>query len=176
MSGRNALTAQLTTLLVLSLCACSSPRREETTEASATAASPRASEAAPRAGVPAGLWTDAFTQRQVLIGAEIRIEGPKGLMNHLATASDAEEFDRLEKTLPEGFLLDISIKPEIVSGEIKAQLDALAIVATRRLVVLERPGPVDVLVLAQGDAYWRNPVTEEEQRGETLRFSGTIPR
>jgi hypothetical protein len=120
-------------------------------------------------------WTDAFMKPAVLIAAEIRIEGPKGLFRHLATVSNAEELDRMEKTLPEGFLQETVVKAEAAGAEIKAQLDRLAIVATRRLSVLERPGQVDVVVVASGEAYWAGG-EGNEKRGERLRFDGKIAR
>ncbi|MFN0008465.1 MAG: hypothetical protein ACKVXR_11210 [Planctomycetota bacterium] len=122
-------------------------------------------------------WTDAFRQPAVLIATEVRIEGPRGLLQHVATISDPSEFQRVEKTTAEGFLQEIVVKPELEEGgaQIRAQLDQLAIVATHRLHVLERPGPVDVVVVARGDAYWARG-QETEQRGETLRLEGKIAR
>lgn len=120
-------------------------------------------------------WTEDFQKPAVLVAQEVRIEGPRGLLQHVATISDPSELDRVEKTVPEGFLQEIVVKPDAVGAEIKAQLDQLAIVATRRLYVLERPGPVGVLVLARGDAYYALG-KETEKRGETLRLEGKIAR
>jgi len=120
-------------------------------------------------------WTDAFRQPAVLIAGEVRIEGPRGLLQHVATIANATELDRVEKTIPEGFLQEIVVKPEAAGAEIRAQLDQLAIVATHRLRVLERPGPVDVVVIANGDAYYARG-KEAEQRGGILRFEGKIAR
>ena len=157
-------------LLVASACAS-----RERTRSSGAAADGRASASGPRAPAQPAPWTDAFAKPAVLIAAEIRVEGPKGLLDHVATVSDPDEFNRTEKTRPEGFLQEIVVKPDAVGAEIRAQLDQLTIVATRRLVVLERPAAVDVTVVAQGDAYWASR-DEDEKRGESLRFHGKIAR
>lgn len=127
-------------------------------------------------------WTKDFQQPAVLLAREVRIEGPRGLLQHVATISDPSEFNRTEKTIPEGFLQEIVVKPELAraqlegeGAEIRAQIDQLAIVATHRLYVLERPGPVDVVVLASGDVYYARG-KETEQRGATLRLEGKIAR
>lgn len=121
-------------------------------------------------------WTAAFLGKAVLTAAEVRIEGPKGLLDHVATRSDPEYHLRVEKTIPAGFLQEITTRPGTGDVEIRAQLDQLVIAATRRLVVLERPGPVDVVVIAAGDAFWKSGETQAEKRGETLRFEGPIGR
>jgi len=120
-------------------------------------------------------WTKEFETPAVLLAAEVRIEGPQGLLRHVATVSDPDEFDRVEKTVNEGFLQEVVVKSDAAGAEIRAQLDQLAIVATHRLSVLERPGPVDVLVIARGDAYWAQG-KEKERRGDILRIEGKIAR
>jgi len=120
-------------------------------------------------------WTESFLEPAVLLAADIRIEGPRGLLRHIATISNPEELDRIEKTLPEGFLQHVVVKPDVPGAEIRAQLDQLAIVATHSLYVLERPGPVDVVVLANGNAYWASG-KENERRGASLRLEGKIAR
>jgi hypothetical protein len=122
-------------------------------------------------------WTKDFQQPAVLIARDVRIEGPRGLLQHVATMSDPSELERREQARPEGFLQEIVVRPESqqLGAEIRAQLDQLSIVATQRLSVLERPGPVDVLVIATGEAYWARG-KEPEKRGEILRFEGKIAR
>ena len=120
-------------------------------------------------------WTKDFEVAAVLLAADVRIEGPRGLIQHVATVSDPESLARAEKTLPEGFLQETTVKPEAPGAEIRAQLDRLSIVATHRLTILERPGPVDVVVVATGDAYWSSG-GQAEKRGDTLRFQGKIAR
>ena len=120
-------------------------------------------------------WTDSFLQPAVLLAADVRIEGPVGLIRHCATVSNPEELQRVEKTIPEGFLQEIVVRPDAPGAEIRGQLDQLAIVATQRLTILERPGPVDVLVVANGDVYWVRG-KEPEKRGASLRLEGKIAR
>lgn len=153
--------------IVLLAAGCSSPDREP------EGAEPeKSAEERLLAPLP---WTEAFLEPAVLLAADVRIEGPRGLLRHIATVTNPEEFDRVEKTLPEGFLQEIVVKPDALGAEIRAQLDQLAIVATHRLTVLERPGPVDVLVIANGDAYWARG-KDAEKRGEGLRLEGKIAR
>lgn len=120
-------------------------------------------------------WTDQFRAPAVLVATEIRIEGPVGLLEHVATRPDPLHHERVDKTVPQGFLQQITVLPggEV---EIKGQLDHLTVVATQRLIVLERPGPHDVTVTARGDAYWKHQESGEEKRGETLSLVGKIPR
>ena len=169
-------------LLVLSMglsaggSACSAPRKAEPSASTpapggAPSAEPAAASSAASVAAP---WTDAFSQSTALLAAEVRIEGPPGLISHFASVSDPEELDRSEKTVPEGFLQIISVKREARGAKITAQLDRLAIVALERLTILERPGATTVVVSAKGDVYWENPKTGEVKRGETLRFDGKI--
>jgi len=120
-------------------------------------------------------WTDAFQQASLLTASEIRIEGPEGLIAHVATRRDAAH-DHVEKTIPDGFLQETTVRPDASDVEIRAQIDNLVIAATKKLVVLERPGPVDVVVIARGDAYFKNQATKEERREGTLRLEGKIRR
>ncbi|SRR5260221_14083625 len=163
-------------ILILGGVACSTPhekaRSANTTAPSAGATAGPASAASPASA--AAPWTDAFSVSTALLAAEVRIEGPPGLISHVASVSDPEELDRKEKTTPEGFLQVISVKPEARGARITAQLDRLAIVALERLTILERPGATTVVVTAKGDVYWENPKTGEVKRGDTLRFDGKI--
>jgi hypothetical protein len=162
--------------LILGGVACSAPHPNSHTQiAPATGTGPSAeSSAASKAALEPPPWTDAFSVSTALLAAEVRIEGPPGLISHFASVSDPEELSRIEKTVPEGFLQVISVKPEARGAKITAQLDRLAIVALERLTILERPGGTTVVVLAKGDAYWENPKTGEVKRGDTLRFDGKI--
>ena len=55
------------------------------------------------------------------------------------------------------------------------ELDNLAIVSLHSLTILERPGPVDVLVIATGDAFLKEKGADES-RGSTLRIEGKVKR
>lgn len=151
----------------LPLLACGSTRTKSDAHSDARAKPPLAEDAP---------WTEQFTKPALLVADEIRIEGPVGLLAHAYTPHDPELHDRSEKTVPSGYLQEISVKPEVGPAEIRGKLDNLTIVALKRLVVLERPGPVDVVVLAAGDAYWNDQTTKEEQRSDTLRFVGKVRR
>ena len=154
--------------------ACGTPRDAQQS-ASPFAPAPDPHEGPPQEVIAARKpWTTAFLKPGLLVAAEVRIEGPVGLLDHVATRTDPEFHDRVEKTVPAGFLQQITLKPGVGEAEIKGQLDALAVVATKRLIVIERPGPGDVAVTARGDAYWRDDATKAEKRGATLTFAGKI--
>ena len=133
---------------------------------------------APARPLPEGLlpWTDTFQKSAVLLASEVRIEGPTGLIAHIATVSNPEELDRIEKATPEGFLQVIQAKPDVHGVEIKAQLDRLTIVALQRLTVLENPNAASVVVDARGDVFWQELETKSEKRVESLRLEGKIQR
>jgi hypothetical protein len=160
----------------LALAACSAPSKKESSAAApssggAASAQPASASASRYQPTP---WTNAFDQACALLAAEVTIEGPPGLISHVASVSDPEELDRSEKVVPEGFLQVISVKPGSPTANIKAQLDRLAIVALEKLTILERPQGTAVIVTAKGDVYWENSTTHDVKRGETLRFEGKV--
>lgn len=118
-------------------------------------------------------WTDVFLVDGLLVASEVRIEGPPGLIAHFV--GRVEEGIATEvKTLPEGLRQTYTVEAG-ARIEVRAQLDRLQIVAERRIVVLERPGPVDVVVEARGDVYHRDD-QGRERRGAHLRLVGPTPR
>ena len=120
-------------------------------------------------------WTKSFQSSALLIADEIRIEGPKGLLDHIATRIEPEFHTYEATTLPEGFQQLFKPRTEAAGIDIRAYFDALEVVAFQRLVLLERPGDVDVIVQAVGDAFYREASTGREQRGSSLRFVGERP-
>jgi hypothetical protein len=161
--------------LGLVLAACGAPREAEPEALFAPAPDPAAGP--PREmTAPAKPWTQAFHGPALLLAAEIRIEGPDGLLDHVATRVEPDTQEKIEKTVTEGFLQEITVRPGAGATEIHGQLDNLQLVATRRLVVLERPGGSDLVVAASGDAFWTNLETKDEKRGPTLRFVHPIRR
>jgi hypothetical protein len=165
---RNA-PAPLAPLLALALLAgasaCAGPERASSPVGAAEGPAP------PLIGPP---WTDAFLGRAVLVADQVRIEGPPGLLQHVATRPDPELHERSERATPDGFLQEVRVTRPIVGSEIQAWLDGLEIVALRRITVLERPGPCPVRVLAEGDVLWREIDGPGERRGPRLELSGTI--
>lgn len=121
-------------------------------------------------------WTDRFQRLTHLVADEIRVEGPDGLLAHLATRTDANAHKKIERVTTQGFLMEITLEPEAAPLEIRAYLDRFELVAMKKLVVLERPGPVDVVVLALGDVFLKDGESEAAQRAPTLRIEGKIPR
>lgn len=135
---------------------------------------------AARRGAAIKPWTDRFEKPGVLVADEIDIEGPDGLIDHVATRVDPEFHERQERTTTEGYRQEIAQKGPRVSGvpvsEIKVFLDQLEIAALRKVVILARPGNVPVKVTARGNVYWTDSTTHEEKRGDVLRFEGAISR
>lgn len=120
-------------------------------------------------------WTTAFEPRALLLADNVRVEGPVGLLEHFATGFEQQHHSRSVETRPEGFVQTVQIR-HAAAPHIRGKLDGLDIVAQHSLVVIERPGAVDVKVIATGEAYWSNPGTGEEQRGDALEFTGQIER
>lgn len=123
-------------------------------------------------------WTQEFEQRALLIADKVRIEGPVGLLDHLATRPNPEFHDRSERTTPDGFLQEIESRVTGKGSEILAWLDKLEIVALHELSVLEGPFLKDVVVEASGQVLWR-PIDGEgegaERRESPLRLVGRLP-
>ena len=134
-------------------------------------------EAGAEEGPPAHLrvqkpWTLRFLHPAQLVADEVRIEGPDDLLEHVAVRQDPAATTHRQQTTELGLLLTTEALPGLVGVEIRAQLDALEIVALRRLVVLQRPGEVAVTVRASGDVWYRRVDGSDEQRAETLELSG----
>ena len=157
-------------VLGCALCACVNTQKD--TRPAPEPVNPNAPVAPP---VPKA-WTEKFQQRAILVADEVRIEGPDGLLDHVASSIDPETLTRTEKVTPDGFLTTIEHKAGAPPVEIKVQLDRTEIVALRRVVLLERPGPVDVVLSAKGDVWWTDLTTKEEQRPRELRIEGKIAR
>lgn len=118
-------------------------------------------------------WTQAFLREAVLVADEIAIEGPVGLVEHVALRQDEESTVYTTKTLPEGFFQELLTRPQ--SGvEVRAQLDGWALAALRKITVLERPGPVPVTIRARGSAYWAAADGSDERRQPELVFQGKL--
>ena len=121
-------------------------------------------------------WTDAFLAPAVLVADEIRIEGPAGLRDHLATRAEPGLHERTEKTTSQGFLTEIHLRTGHFDAPIKAWLDQLELAAMVKLVVLERPGLVDVTLSARGQVLWSDKRTKQEKRSESFSLSGKLVR
>ena len=119
-------------------------------------------------------WTPAFRQASLVIADRVHIEGPKGLLDHVATRAEDGFHSYEAETLPKGFEQRFRVLEPESGVELRAWLDNVEIVAMRELVVLERPGELDVLLRATGDAYWRDLESGAERRGPELRFTGPI--
>ena len=119
-------------------------------------------------------WTKRFLLPCVLIADEIRIEGPAPLLEHVVTRPENGVHDVETKTLPAGFQQTITVRTG--GAEIRAQIDAVAISAMRRIVILERPGLGDVLVTATGNVFWKEPQADQPTRTNNLRLEGPIAR
>lgn len=154
------------------VAACGSPREPKSRPSSNDASVP----AAPRKVEPPR-WTDRFLgAERVLVAEDVRIEGPQGLLDHAVTGSVESSHDVEHKTLPQGYQVTIVQREGVPPAEIRAQLDQLTIVATRRLVLLERPGPVDVVLTANGDVFFKDGPVAPDVRQPALRIEGRIQR
>ena len=124
------------------------------------------------------VWTEAFQPEAVLVAEDVWIEGPPGLLQHVVVAQNARDYDHFVRTTPEGFLQQSQVKPELAGGAatawspLRAQLDNLIIAPSHRIRVLERFGPADVIVRAQGRVVWKRTDGTDEQRGDRVELVG----
>jgi hypothetical protein len=121
-------------------------------------------------------WTTEFMKPGMLVADEIDVEGPVGLLDHVATRVDPDVHAQSQKTIPAGFQQQVTAKPGAEDSEIHSQLDQLTLIATRRLTVLERPSPIDVAISARGNVFWHDETTKQDKRSEALRVIGKIAR
>jgi hypothetical protein len=127
--------------------------------------------AEPRSPVPpehAPPWPATFLQPALLVADEIAVEGPRGLLVHLALRHESDVVDLRSETRPEGFWQEATVRPEADRIQVRAQLDAWNLVALRRMTVLERPGAVPVIVRAVGDVAF-TPLAGAGAGAETQR-------
>ena len=115
-------------------------------------------------------WSLEFQSKSILIAREITIEGPVGLIDHVAYKQVAEQ-RYSTKTIPDGLLQEISVGDDH-SQPIFIQLDNLVINAIRSARVLERVVDGPVKITARGDAYWKNLETGEQKRAESVELIG----
>jgi len=174
-------------ILVLTLCvACGSTgdqRSDTTSQAAITEpAEPELTSEQARQRAEALLapkaWTDAFQSSAMLLADRIRIEGPVGLIDHVAIRSDDVLFLHTSETTVDGFLQrTVPIQSNQRSTDqtylLRGQLDAWQITALVEVVVLERPGDVPVTVIAQGNVVWRDR-DGAERRQDRIVWTGEV--
>ena len=120
-------------------------------------------------------WTRRFMQPAVLVADRIVIEGPSDLVDHVAIRQEPDLFVYKTELTPAGLRQEIFRRPAVIGGEMRAQLDAWSLGALERLVVLQRPGDVPVIVRAEGNAVWIPTDGGEELRRQQLEFRGERP-
>ncbi len=119
-------------------------------------------------------WTARFRSPALLVADRAYIEGPKGLLDHLACRSEDGFHSYEAETLPEGFKQSFRVLNQAAGVELRAYLDGFSIVAFHELIVLERPGELPVRVVLSGDAYMRDGTTGKERRGSQLEIVGAL--
>ena len=117
-------------------------------------------------------WTGAFTETAVMLAGTIYVEGPQGLLEHVAARVDDAYFQRATETTDQGFLQTI-VRPSESVPEIRVRLDRWTMAAVSRVVILERFDDCPVTVVATGDAIWRD-VDGTISRSARLEFVGHI--
>lgn len=156
-------------LLALALAACTAPTREAQPPTVDPAAEPEVPD--PLVRRP---WTTSFQEPALLFADRVRIEGPRGLLDHFAARTVDEYHGYDAETRPEGFVQSFTVSRPEAGVELRAYLDALELVVLEALVVVERPGDLDVSVVAEGDVYWRETASGREQRAARLVLEGGV--
>lgn len=169
----------LCTLLLAAIAAATSAPACETPEKKAEspyAKAPDPNEPEPHDIVVQKPWTLKFVKSAVLIAQDVRVEGPDGLLEHFVTRQELEITDVDTKTTADGLLQTVRLKSGMTNGDIRAQLDNLAITCMHKLEVLERPGPAPIVVQANGDVFYQETGTETPTRGASLRLEATVDK
>lgn len=117
-------------------------------------------------------WTGAFSETAVMLAGTIYVEGPQGLLDHVAARVDDAYYERATETTEQGFLQTI-VRPSEDVPEIRVRLDRWTMAAISRVVILERFDECSVTVVASGDAIWRD-VDGTLARSPRLEFVGHI--
>lgn len=123
-----------------------------------------------------GRWTEEFLDGALLVAEEIEVEGPPALRDHLVLPQDPAATTSRTTATDLGLLHVIEARSGRFA-EIRAHLDKWEIVATRRLKVLERPGEVDVRIVARGRALlhpFGGRHGSEPREGAELVFVGAL--
>ncbi|MCA8981987.1 MAG: hypothetical protein H6831_15080 [Planctomycetes bacterium] len=120
-------------------------------------------------------WTPSFTRGALLIADEIRVEGPKGLLEHIATRVVEPHHRQLVETTPDGFQQIVELVDPNSEVEIRSHLDSMQLVAVRRLTILERPGDVRVKVQAVGRVYYKRDGQDAVER-QSIELTGAEPQ
>ena len=121
-------------------------------------------------------WTREFLRNRLIVADEVRISGPAEMRTHLATRVDPGQHARVEETTSAGYLQVYRPKSGQATLQMSAYLDKLEIHVLRKLTVLERPGPVNVVVEALGDVYYVDVDAARDERVPSLRLVGEILR
>lgn len=161
----------LALLLTLSLGACQSTPTDASAASEATEVPEPRYRAEPEPPAP---WTQAFLADSVLMADEIRVEGPPGLIEHLAIRQEPSFHDHTAKTVESGFLQE-SVSKGLGQAPIRAKLDGLTLAAFHRLTVLERVVGGDVVVRAIGDAQFSELESGEQRSAASLVLRGKQP-
>ncbi|MBM3991886.1 MAG: hypothetical protein FJ298_12865 [Planctomycetes bacterium] len=128
--------------------------------------------ATPRSSDAPTPWSTAFQREAVLAAARIEVVGPIGLLDHVAIRHDGENHEHFESATPDGLRIVERQRAESDGSPIRAQLDALVLLADVELVVLENPAQTQVRVEASGDVFLRYVDTGDERRARSLRLEG----
>lgn len=158
--------ALATALLLAAGCASERPAAAPTSAPKESSAAP-----APQAGEKLP-WPGEFQREAVLAATRIEVVGPIGLLDHVAIRQDAENHEHAESATEAGLRIVERQRAESDGSPIRAQLDALVLVADVELVVLESPAAQEVSVQASGDVFLRYVDTGEERRARSLRLEG----
>jgi hypothetical protein len=147
-------------LLVVSALstACGAPDSRAAAPTPAPGAAPQA--APPRAAShvsPPPAWPSELEQQALLIADRIEIEGPPGLIAHVAMQQVPGEIDYRIETTRDGLLQTWEARTGL---EIRGQLDNTVLAAVRRVSVLERFAAAAVVVRASGSVYYKQGLTE----------------
>ena len=119
-------------------------------------------------------WTDAFSERAILLADRILIEGPAGLIEHLVMTLDDALFERTERPTADGLEVVLKFRGDgDGQGLLRAQIDAWNLAAYKEIRMDLHAGLNEVTVTAEGNALWKD-TDGGEKRSARLQFRGPV--
>lgn len=149
--------------LLCAACGAPAPKPAPAPAGAPGAAAPTAAAAPKKRPWPAELAREA-----ILIADVVQIEGPEGLIEHVAVRQEGSDIEYKAETTTNGFLQTWTPKPGV---EVRGQIDNCVIVAMQRITALERPGATSVEIRAHGAAVYRCGVIEQRE----AKWSASYP-
>ncbi|MFT5290504.1 MAG: hypothetical protein ACI8QS_001951 [Planctomycetota bacterium] len=122
-------------------------------------------------------WRPYFITPQSLLANDVRIEGPDGLLEHLAVGHNPAMHTYTTETTPDGLLQVLELRPGVdgAAEPLRVQVDGLDMRIFQRVAILERVGQPPLKIDARGAVWWAREDGTGELRQERLVLPDGLP-